>query len=523
MHRLDKLLVPDEIGVAHAVLERDVAALGPTAAMADGYGRADYGAARRFRCNPVAVGIALGGADALVVMMAGLLCGYALLDIGTQWDRSVAVAAGFVGLCSAAALALRGRYGASALLEQKVALDALAFGLLQAFGALLLVHAAGLAARDMGLVGGLVADGAWGAHTEAWLLAFGVASMIGLIGLRLAWLRLGPYFLSPDRLVVVGANELSKDFLQRMRSLRTHDLRGVVCDHGESAGATFCGLPVLGTVASLLPMIRRDEVDAVIIAIPWSTAQRIPLLISEIAAAPVDLFVAPHLPSGILPGRPVTRLASLPLLRASDRPLSAGQALLKRAEDLFLAGILIVLLAPVMIGLALLIKATSPGPVFFRQRRLGFNNRVIEVLKFRTMYTHLADSDARQQTSRNDKRVTPLGGLLRRASLDELPQLLNVLRGEMSLVGPRPHGLQTTAGGVPLEEAVPQYASRHRVKPGITGWAQVHGLRGELDTVDKIVNRVAYDLDYIRNWSLGLDLKIIWRTTLLILIDPHAY
>jgi polysaccharide biosynthesis protein PslA len=176
-----------------------------------------------------------------------------------------------------------------------------------------------------------------------------------------------------------------------------------------------------------------------------------------------------------------------------------------------------------MLTIALLIKASSPGPVFFRQQRLGYNNEVIEVLKFRTMYTHLTDRDARRQTSRGDERVTPVGVFLRRSSLDELPQLLNVLAGNMSLIGPRPHALQTTVKGLPLDQAVSDYMARHRVKPGITGWAQVNGYRGELDSVEKLVGRVDYDLEYIRNWSLLFDLKILWRTTRLMLSDPHAY
>jgi len=148
---------------------------------------------------------------------------------------------------------------------------------------------------------------------------------------------------------------------------------------------------------------------------------------------------------------------------------------------------------------------------------------VIEVLKFRSMYTHLSDADAKVQTLRGDKRVTSLGAWLRRNSLDELPRLFNVLRGDMSLVGPRPHALATTAGGLALEDVVPFYPARHRVKPGMTGWAQVNGHRGALDTVDKIVNRVNHDLYYIENWSLGFDLKILFQTVRLVFADNNAF
>ena len=178
---------------------------------------------------------------------------------------------------------------------------------------------------------------------------------------------------------------------------------------------------------------------------------------------------------------------------------------------------------PALLAIAAAIKITSRGPVFFRQRRVGFNNQIFEVYKFRTMYTHLTDADAQQQTRKGDPRVTRVGAILRKTSLDELPQILNVLKGDMSLVGPRPHALQTRACGRRLEEVAPEYPARHRVKPGITGWAQVNGYRGELDTFDKVINRVKHDLYYIDNWSLSLDLRILWQTARLMISDNNAY
>jgi lipopolysaccharide/colanic/teichoic acid biosynthesis glycosyltransferase len=172
--------------------------------------------------------------------------------------------------------------------------------------------------------------------------------------------------------------------------------------------------------------------------------------------------------------------------------------------------------------IAVAIKLDSPGPALFKQTRRGFNSREFKIYKFRTM-TVLEDGPVIKQAELNDVRITRLGRWLRKTSLDELPQLLNVLKGDMSLVGPRPHALATTAGGLALEEAVPVYSSRHRVKPGITGWAQVNGYRGALDSVEKIVHRVNHDLYYIENWSLGLDLKILWRTARLVFADDNAF
>ena len=188
-----------------------------------------------------------------------------------------------------------------------------------------------------------------------------------------------------------------------------------------------------------------------------------------------------------------------------------------------LAAIFLFVLSPFILVIALAIKLDSRGPVLFRQPRYGFNNNLVQVLKFRTMYHHLGDPDATVLTTRDDPRVTRFGSFLRRRSFDELPQLINVLKGQMSLVGPRPHAVAATADGQFYYDAVEQYAARHRVKPGITGWAQVNGYRGETDTVDKIQKRVEYDLYYIDNWSVWFDLWIIMKTVMVLFKDERAY
>jgi exopolysaccharide biosynthesis polyprenyl glycosylphosphotransferase len=183
----------------------------------------------------------------------------------------------------------------------------------------------------------------------------------------------------------------------------------------------------------------------------------------------------------------------------------------------------LLLVAPLMLIISAAIKLESPGPVLFRQQRIGFNDHLIEVWKFRTMRMECADADAKQQTTRRDPRVTRIGRFLRKSSLDELPQLFNVLRGDMSIVGPRPHARATSAEGKLFQEVVDRYAARHRVKPGITGWAQVNGWRGETDKVNKIRTRVAFDLYYIDNWSVWFDLYIILRTFVAIFDTDDAY
>jgi lipopolysaccharide/colanic/teichoic acid biosynthesis glycosyltransferase len=188
-----------------------------------------------------------------------------------------------------------------------------------------------------------------------------------------------------------------------------------------------------------------------------------------------------------------------------------------------LALLLIVMLFPLMAAVTLAVKLTSRGPALFRQPRIGFNGQMLEIMKFRTMYVHCTDLLADEQTKRNDRRVTSVGRWLRRLSLDELPQLFNVLGGSMSMVGPRPHAPNTKAGGRLFADLIAQYALRHRVKPGITGWAQVNGWRGETETVEQIENRVMFDLHYIENWSMLLDIKIVLTTAMGGFLSPRAY
>ena len=204
------------------------------------------------------------------------------------------------------------------------------------------------------------------------------------------------------------------------------------------------------------------------------------------------------------------------------RPISAVYVA-KVIEDRVLAVLFLAMASPLLLLIAVAIKLDSPGPVLFRQMRLGFNDRLIEVLKFRTMRVESQDATAARLATRDDPRVTRIGRVLRRLSLDELPQLWNVLRGDMSIVGPRPHALHAKAADLLYHEVVQNYAARHRVKPGITGWAQVNGWRGETDTVEKIQRRVEHDLAYIENWSLAFDLRIILLTFVFGFVHKNAY
>lgn len=279
----------------------------------------------------------------------------------------------------------------------------------------------------------------------------------------------------------------------------------------------------LSDLATISDHIARDEIDIVYIATNWEDAPIVLRNLHLLRHISAQIFVLPYcdgLRSSMLN---VTLFGQSLSIRAVEKPIDGWNLWLKRMEDILIASAIILASLPIMLLIALAIRIESPGPVFFRQRRTGFNGRVFELWKFRSMYGDMTDHHATIQTRKQDPRVTRVGRFIRRTSLDELPQFFNVLQGEMSVVGPRPHALQTRTHGQSLEELVDYYAVRHRMKPGLTGWAQVHGLRGELDSVDKLRRRVDYDIEYIDRWSIWLDFKIICRTALLVVRDPHAY
>ena len=280
--------------------------------------------------------------------------------------------------------------------------------------------------------------------------------------------------------------------------------------------------PALRSLRAACALIQAGEADLVIIALPEAASRRIAAILRRMSGMAVDIRLAPDTARFYRPDARVSSIGGLPFLHLRDKPISGMAAAAKRAEDLALGLPLLCLVAPLMLLVALAIRLDSPGPVLFVQPRLGFNNRTIRVRKFRTMHIGLSDERGSRQAVRDDPRVTRVGRWLRRMSLDELPQLINVVGGSMSLVGPRPHALGTEAAGLPFEAAAADYEARHRVKPGITGWAQVRGWRGETDTVEKLRQRVEHDLHYIAHWSLWFDLRIL-ALTLSTLFRDEAY
>jgi Undecaprenyl-phosphate glucose phosphotransferase len=284
------------------------------------------------------------------------------------------------------------------------------------------------------------------------------------------------------------------------------------------------GYPRLGTVDDLLVYARHVQIDQVIFALPISAEGRILAMLRKLWVLPVDIRLAAHANRLRFRPRSYTFIGAVPTFDLLDKPLSDWSLLTKAIFDRVAGWILLIVLAPVLALVALAVRLTSRGPVVFRQERLGFNNERIVVYKFRTLYVDRCDASARNQVTRDDPRVTALGRFLRRSSLDELPQLYNVaVKGDLSLVGPRPHAVNASVADREYDKAVDGYFARHRVKPGVTGWAQVHGWRGETDTVEKIQRRVECDLDYIENWSMLLDLYILALTPFALAFGRNAF
>jgi len=368
-------------------------------------------------------------------------------------------------------------------------------------------------------------------YSRVWAVSWALSSALALALCRLAlsrWvLHLGRKGRFANRTAIVGVGEQA----QRLAvHLLAHDAVHTRILGFVTAGEAPDGPPppsrakqVLGNIDDLVHLIRAEAVDQVFVALPWNDVEAMRTVVRRLAMTPVAIRLAPDLAGFDFVGKTYTQAAGLPVLHLFDRPISEWSRVLKTAEDRVLASIFLVLLAPALALIAIAIKLDSPGPVFFRQDRYGFNDNLIKVWKFRTMHHHLRDPDASRLTTRGDARVTRVGRLLRATSLDEFPQLINVLKGEMSLVGPRPHAVAAKAGGKLYYDVVERYAARHRVKPGITGWAQVNGWRGETDTVGKLEKRVEYDLFYIDNWSIWFDLLIIAKTAMILFRDDQAY
>lgn len=356
------------------------------------------------------------------------------------------------------------------------------------------------------------------AYSRGWFILWYFISISLLTSARLgaticfkSWTHQGTVRI---KTVIVGADKLGATVGSMLTNHPTpsFDLLGYFDDRINRLKNSKSQLPILGTVQELIQYGRQNSLDLIIIALPWSAEERITQLIDKLKVLPVDLLLAPE-GIGLRLKNPKYHVASgIGLLLAHSKTISGSKVFLKAAEDKIIALLAIIFALPLMAVIWVIIKIESRGPVLFRQPRHGFNEKTFYVLKFRTMYIQYCDIMGDELVKKNDQRVTRIGRFLRRSSIDELPQLFNVLRGEMSLVGPRPHPLHAKVGNKQYDEVVRYYARRCCVKPGITGLAQIRGWRGPTETEFQIRTRVDNDLFYIENWSLGLDLKILALT-----------
>jgi putative colanic acid biosynthesis UDP-glucose lipid carrier transferase len=353
----------------------------------------------------------------------------------------------------------------------------------------------------------------------AWFVAVPVILLVSHIVVRVA--------NSPNRskevrsVVVVGVNDVGMKFASvcaRHPNLFMQ-VRGFFDDRADERHPEPLRHPVLGKTTDLAQYVREHGIKMIFISQPISAQPRIRKLINELQDTTASVYFLPDVYIFDLMQARFDNVGGMPVIAICETPFMGLNSTIKRASDIVLASIILLLLSPLMLVVAIAVKMSSPGPIIFRQRRYGLYGESILVYKFRSM-TVMENGDQVVQAQKNDQRVTKIGGFLRRTSLDELPQFINVLQGRMSIVGPRPHAV---AHNEQYRKLIKGYMLRHKVKPGITGWAQVNGLRGETATLDKMEARIQYDLDYLRNWSLWLDLWIVLRTVKVVLTRENAF
>ncbi len=326
--------------------------------------------------------------------------------------------------------------------------------------------------------------------------------------------------------VIVGGGKSGQELIQALAASRTSDIRisGIFDDRSDDRSpGIIAGIPKLGNINELVEFARKVRVDLLIVTFPVSAESRLLDVLKKLWVLPVDIRLSAHTYKLRFRPRAYSYIGNVPFLDVFDKPLTDWSYILKRLEDQIISLVAIVFTLPVMAMVAIAIKIDSRGPIVFKQNRYGFNNELIEVYKFRSMYTDQSDAKADKLVTKDDPRVTKVGRFIRKTSLDELPQLFNSLKGELSLVGPRPHAVSAKAADKLYTDVVDGYFARHRVRPGITGWAQINGWRGETDTAEKIERRVEHDLYYIENWSILLDLYILAMTPISLLNTKNAY
>ena len=321
--------------------------------------------------------------------------------------------------------------------------------------------------------------------------------------------------------IVVAANSLGRTLARSIQDdpLGQTRIMAFFDDRTPDRLGEVLEAPVAGGFNAVAQFVRANRVDKIFIALPMASQPRILRLLEDLRDTTASIYFVPDIFMFDLIQARVDSVGGLPVVAVCESPFYGTTGVIKRLSDILIASVALIITSPVMLAAALAVKLTSKGPVIFKQRRYGLDGSEINVYKFRSMRVQENGPNVRQAT-KGDDRITPVGKFLRRTSLDELPQFFNVLQGRMSVVGPRPHAV---AHNETYRKMIKGYMIRHKVKPGITGLAQVNGARGETDTIEKMENRIRYDLEYLRHWSLRLDLKIIVKTVLVAFRDPNAY
>ncbi|AKU22039.1 undecaprenyl-phosphate glucose phosphotransferase [Massilia sp. MB5] len=361
-------------------------------------------------------------------------------------------------------------------------------------------------------------------YDEDVVLAWFVATPFVLLFSHLAARKLGSDPAEPSEVrsvLIIGANDVGLKFA---RTIERHpnlfmQVKGFFDDRTEDRHPAELKHPMLGKMADVAAYVRENNVKMIFISTPISAQPRIRKLLDDLQDTTASVYFLPDIYVFDLMQARFDNVGGMPVIAICETPFTGFNSMVKRASDIVLAALIQLLLLPIMAVIALAVKLSSPGPIIFRQRRYGLYGEQIIVYKFRSM-TVAEDGAKVVQATKNDQRVTRVGAFLRKTSLDELPQFINVLQGRMSIVGPRPHAV---AHNEQYRKLIKGYMLRHKVKPGITGWAQVNGLRGETETLDKMEARIRFDLDYLRNWSLWLDLWIVMKTVKVVLDRENAH
>jgi Undecaprenyl-phosphate glucose phosphotransferase len=367
-------------------------------------------------------------------------------------------------------------------------------------------------------------------YSRIWLSLWYASGLSALVLSRIATAAIVRHWNRSGQLdrnaVLVGGGAPAAGLLAALAASPNSDVSvvGIFDDRDDlRSPPVVSNLRKLGNIGELVDFVRRARIDILIVVLPLSAEERLLQILKRLWVLPVDIRLSAYAQKLHYRPRAYSYIGNIPFLDVFDKPLGDWGGFLKTLEDKIIAALAVAVLAPVMLLTALAIRLESKGPVLFKQKRYGFNNELIEIFKFRSMYHEMRDADATKLVTKGDPRVTRVGRFIRKTSFDELPQFFNVLRGELSLVGPRPHPAKAKAADQLYNDVVDGYFARHRVKPGITGWAQINGWRGETDTTEKLHRRVEHDLYYIENWSLALDLYILCRTPFALFNTEGAY